>query len=343
MLRRITIDWSTLPNFEPLESPFAVPRSELRNTEEISVEAFPEFIEQIGLVGMGGSGFNTADKIRAASGAHTLVINGVECEPGITIDQTVLLHHSNWVKAGADASAKAVGAKRIVLAVKNKRSHMAKLKNIYPNYDIVPFPNRYPAGAEKLIIKKLNGRMPPTGSRPHQLGYLVQNVVSLRAIGRALLDGISVVERPLTLAMPSQKFYKNIVAPVGLPMGQLLENFDLPYNEEKHLIASSGLLMGYEVFTGDFVEKTTTSLIILERQQLELKERACIRCGACNSTCPLGLHPFTLVDRIEQKNTDSSALQTQLNECFLCGACSAVCPSHIPLVQTLMEGKRCLP
>ncbi len=343
MLRRIKINWKKPPQYEAMETPIPIPEHKPLNMEEISIADFPEFIDQIGLVGMGGSGFLTAEKIRASTGAHTLVINGVECEPGITIDQTVLLHHANWVQAGAEASAKAVGAKRIVLAVKNKQSQITKLKKLYPNYDIVPFPNRYPAGAEKLIIKKLHGRMPPTGSRPYQLGYLVQNVVSLRAIGRALLDGIPVVERPLTLAMPSQKFYKNIIAPVGQPVRKLIEACNLPFDEEQHLIAASGLMMGYEVFETDCIEKTTTSLIILERKQLVLKERDCIRCGACNSSCPLGLHPYTLVDHIDQKKMDSSALQAQLNECFLCGACSAVCPAHIPLVQTLMEGKRCLP
>jgi electron transport complex protein RnfC len=342
MLRRVKIDWANLPHFQPLETPFPEPDRSVHELEEITPETCPGFIEKIGLVGMGGSGFKTAEKIRACIGAHTLVINGVECEPGITIDQTVLLHHSNWVKAGVEASAKAIGAKRIVLAVKNNKEQIAQLRTLYPNYDMVPFPGRYPAGAEKLILKKLEGKMPPPGIRPYQLGYLVQNVVSLRAIGRALLDGIPVVERPLTLAMPSTGFYKNIIAPVGLLIGEVLESFNLPYDESRHLITASGLMMGHEVATTDCIEKTTTSLILLERDPLEAKERGCIRCGACYTACPLGLHPFALTELIQNGKTNSAAFQAQMTECFLCGACSAVCPSHIPLVQTLTEGKQCL-
>lgn len=342
MLRRIKIDWTGLPHFQPLESPFPQPPRECQDLEKIDTGTYPDFLERIGLVGMGGSGFPTSEKIRAGIGAHTLVINGVECEPGITIDQTVLLHHSDWVKRGAHASATAIGAKRIVLAVKNNKQHISKLRSLYPEYDIVSFPDRYPAGAEKLILKKLTGKMPPPGVRPYQLGYLVQNVVSLRAIGRALTDGIPVVERPLTLAMPSTGFYKNIVAPVGLPIRELFETFNLSFDPAKHLIASSGLMMGHEVARDDLVEKTTTSLIVLERKKLEEPERGCIRCGACNTACPLGLHPFTLTEMIKQGKTSSAAFQTQMTECFLCGACSAVCPSCIPLVPTLKEGKSCL-
>jgi electron transport complex protein RnfC len=342
MLRRIKIDWADLPHFAPLESPFPEPSRESHGLEEITADTYPDFIEKTGLVGMGGSGFPTAEKIRSCIGAHTLVVNGVECEPGITIDQTVLLHHSEWVTAGVKASVAATGAKRIVLAVKNKTQQIAQLKTLYPSYDIVSFPDRYPAGAEKLILKKLAGKMPPPGVRPYQLGYLVQNVVSLRAIGRALLNGIPAIERPLTLTMPSTAFYKNIIAPVGLLIREVLETFELPYNPSKHIIVASGLMMGHEVTVDDCVEKTTTSLLILERENPEDQERGCIRCGACNTACPLGLHPFTLTEHIQNGTTGSTAFQMQMNECFLCGACSAVCPSNIPLVQTLTEGKQCL-
>lgn len=342
MLRRIKIDWKDLLQFHPLEFPFAHPERTLAIQEKMDPETFPGFLDEIGHVGMGGSGFQTSEKIRACNGAHTLVINGIECEPGITVDQTVLLHESRWVIAGAEASAKAVGAKKIIIATKNERDHISRLRQLYPEYDIVSFPDRYPAGAEKLILKKLTGKTPPPGVRPYQLGYLVQNAVSLRAIGRAILDGIPVVERPLTLAMPSTGFHKNVIAPVGLPICEVVDAFNLAVDPATHLISSSGLMMGKAVDLDDCVEKTTLSLIILERSKLEEKERGCIRCGACNTACPLGLHPYSLVERIQKGKTNSAAFEAQMTECFLCGVCSAVCPSHIPLIPHLKEGKECL-
>ncbi|VGO19279.1 Electron transport complex subunit RnfC [Pontiella sulfatireligans] len=325
-----------------METPYPEPERIFPGIDEISPETFPAFLDEIGLVGMGGSGFPAAEKIRSGIGAHTLVINGVECEPGITIDQSVLLHESLWVAAGANASAKAIGAKRIILAVKKDDAFIAELQKHYGEFDIISFPDRYPAGAEKLILTQLIGKTPPPGVRPYQMGHLVQNVASLRAIGRAIIDGIPVVERPLTLSMPSTGFYKNIIAPVGLSIREVLETVDLPFDLQTQFIVDSGLMMGSEVGLDDCIEKTTLSLIILERKKAERKERPCIRCGACNNACPLGLHPFTLVDRIQKGKTKSAAFKMQMTECFLCGVCSAVCPSDIPLVQSLAEGKRCL-
>lgn len=342
MLRRINIDWGTPPHTRSLETPFPEPKSSVLGIEDINSETLPDFLDQIGLVGMGGGGFPASEKIRTGIGAHTLVINGVECEPGIAIDQTVLLHQARWVQAGVHASAQAIQAKKVILAVKNDPVQISRLQELYPQYTIVSFPDRYPAGAEKLILKKLMNKSPPPGSRPHHFGYLVQNVVSLRAIGRALIDGIPVVERPLTLAMPSSGFYKNILAPVGLPIRDLLTTCELHHDPDQHFIVASGLMMGHEVATTDCIEKTTTSLILLERKTFMAQERGCIRCGLCNTACPLELHPYALVERIQKGKTASTAFQVQLTECFLCGVCSAVCPSNIPLVQTLAEGKKCL-
>jgi electron transport complex protein RnfC len=342
MLRRIQIKWADQPHILPLETPFPSPERIFPGIEEIDSETFPDFLDEIGHVGMGGSGFRTSEKIRAGIGAHTLVINGVECEPGITIDQSVLRHESLWVTAGANACAKAIGATRVIIAAKDTGDQVSTLRKFYPEYEVVPFPNRYPAGAEKLIMKKLTGKIPPPGIRPHQLGHLIQNAVSLRAIGRALIDGIPVVERPLTLTMPSTGFYKNIIVPYGLQIREVIEAFHLPFDSKKHLIAASGLMMGREIGLDDTVEKTTLSLIILERNTVVKEERPCIRCGACNTACPLGLHPYALTEKIKKGKTASAAFQAQMTECFLCGVCSAVCPSDIPLVQTLEKGKQCL-
>lgn len=342
MLRRIKINWAPPPNIQPLEKPFPAPEQIFPAIEKIDPSTFPDFLDEIGHVSMGGSGFQTSEKIRASRGAHTLVINGIECEPGITIDQSVLLHDSLWVAAGANACAQAIGATRIVLTVKKDADYRTELEKRYGEFDIVSFPDQYPAGAEKLILKKLMGKNPPPGVRPYQLGYLVQNVVSLRAVGRAIIDGIPVVERPLTLAMPSTGFYKNIIAPIGLSIREVLNTYQLAFNPDTHFIADSGLMMGTEVDLDDSIEKTTLSILILKRDQTRGSERPCIRCGACNTACPLGLHPYSLVERIKKEKTQSSAFNAQMTECFLCGVCSAVCPSNIPLVQALKEGKKCL-
>jgi electron transport complex protein RnfC len=342
MLRTIKIDWESLVDFQTLETLFPHPERIYPGIDKIDPLTFPDFLDEIGLIGMGGGGFPTAEKIKANQNSHTLVVNGIECEPGITIDTAVLLHESLWVAAGAEACAKAIGAKNIVLAVQNDPDLISRLRKLYDEFEIVPFAKKYPAGAEKLILEKLIGKRPAPGTRPHQFGYLIQNVVSLRAVGRAIIDGIPVVERPLTLAMPSIGFYKNIIVPIGLSIREILATYALPYDPAIHIISDSGLMMGKEVGLDDVVEKTTLSILILKRDTARHEERPCTRCGACNTACPLDLHPFALTEKIRKGQTSDNAFKGQMTECFLCGVCSAVCPSDIPLIQTLKKGKQCL-
>ena len=342
MLRTVKIDWNDLADFQSLETPFPHPERIYPGLDEINQETFPDFLEEIGLVGMGGGGFPAADKLKANRDSHTLVINGVECEPGITIDKAVLLNDSLWVAAGANACAQAIGATKIILAVQDDPKFIAELNKRYGEFLIVPFSGKYPAGAENLILKRLLGKMPSPGKRPFEYGYLIQNVVSLRAVGRAIIDGIPVVERPLTLAMPSAGFYKNLIAPVGIRIQELFEIYNLPYDSNMHIISDSGLMMGKEVNRFSTIEKTTISILILKRDEAFREERPCTRCGACNVACPLGLHPFTLAEKVRKGKTSGTAFQTQMTECFLCGVCAAVCPSGIPLIESLQKGKQCL-
>ena len=338
MLRKIQHPGFSVPREIPV--PYALPM-DLPPPVSFNASDYPAFLETIGLVGMGGGMFPVSRKVRASHGVHTLVINGVECEPGITIDQAVLLHHSHWVIAGAEASARATGAKRIVLAVKKETALTRKLCKLYP-FDLLTMPRTYPAGAEKLILRKLLRRMPPPGALPFHLGFIVQNTATLRAVGRAVLDGIPAVERPLTLAAPDINFYQNLIAPVGMTFQELLQAAGCSYQPDHQILVAGGLMMGRAVSADEKITLGTTSLLVLNRRRVETRETGCIRCGACFDACPLTLHPIALVDIIRNGQRHSESFKSQLKECFLCGACAAVCPARIPLAVHLREGKQCL-
>jgi electron transport complex protein RnfC len=341
MLRKIKIDWKP-QRIAPLELTFAATDAVFPGLEQLDAATFPDFLDEIGLIGMGGSGFPASEKIRSASDIHTLIINGAECEPGITIDQSILLNDVHYVHDGAQAYAEAVGAEKIILAIRDDKKTVARMRDLYPDFEMVTLPDRYPAGAEKLILKKVTGSMPSPGSRPNEMGYIVQNVASLRAIGRAVIDGVPVIERPLSFVMPSTGFYKNLVVPLEVTAQQMIDRYKLHYKPNRHVIIESGLMMGREIQPDDVVSKTTTSLIILKREKIKKEERPCIRCGACNAACPLGLHPFAITEKARRGKILEESYQGQMTECFLCGVCAAVCPSDIPLTQLLQGGKECL-
>ena len=80
--------------------------------------------------------------------------------------------------------------------------------------------------------------------------------------------------------------------------------------------------------------KNTTAILALTEKEAKLpKPTACIRCGACINTCPLGLAPANIAAAYKKKDTE--ALKSlSVDTCMLCGCCSFVCPANRPLVQT---------
>lgn len=297
----------------------------------------PAFAREMGWAGMGGSLFPASIKLRAAKRIHTLVINAVECEPGIQIDEALLLHDRETVRAGCDMIVDTLGIGKTVLAVKRSSAAGVAAFATVGNLEVLRMPHRYPAGAEKLIVARLEGQMPPAGRLPMERGYLVFSVASLWALGRRVRTGEPSIVRPLTVRTPQGA--RNLFVPVGTAVGHVLKAAGVKVNPEHDVIVAGGLMMGKRVDETSPVLKGTNAIFAFPAgARLSHPEQPCILCGSCFDVCPLKLHPIGMANRIRQERR-SGALTAQLEECFLCGACSAVCPSDIPLVQVFHRGK----
>lgn len=294
---------------------------------------------EIGLVGMGGSMFPASIKLGAARNVQTLVVNAVECEPGIQIDEALLLNDADTVRAGVECVAAAFGITRRVLAIKGTSAPRLKPFAASCAAHVLTLPNLYPGGAEKLIVARLNGRMPSAGQLPVQLGYLVFSVASLWTLGRWLIKREPSILRPLSLVVPTRPT-RNLLVPVGTPLSHILNSYGIDAKPETHLLVTGGLMMGRSVLPEAPVLKGTNAIFVQPiPQRLTRIEEPCILCGSCFDVCPLKLHPSGMAERI-RGGRRSAALAAQLDECFLCGACSGVCPSEIPLVQIFRDAKR---
>ncbi len=308
----------------------------------------PGFAAEMGLVGLGGSMFPSSVKLKASNDIHTLVINAVECEPGIEIDEALLLFETDRVVEGTRFIQRVLDVDRVVLATKkaalNRRQKKEpSLKKIAEKagWDVEIMSDCYPAGAEKLIVAQLEGKMPATGKLPFHYGYLVMSCASLWSLGRSVKEGRPCIDRPLSLITPDHTV-RNIVAPVGLPLRDLLRATDVSFDPATHILLTGGKMMGREAAPDTGIVKGTNAVFVLPvEERLTKPEYPCTRCGACYDICPLGLHPIEMARRI-QAGDYTGDLKAQLNECFLCGACSAVCPSDIPLVQYFHKGKQWL-
>lgn len=300
----------------------------------------PDYLRAMGLAGMGGGCFPYARRFARIpkTPLHTLVINAVECEPGVGIDESLMIHQSRAVFAGVEVFVNLLGLRRCVLAVRRStRRHLEPLLSDH-SFDWLEMPDRYPGGAGKLITAKLSGRMPPPGTLNTDLGYIISNVASLWAFGRRLIEGRPSVDRPLTLLAPDAPPLQ-LVVPLGVSAGHVLSACGVSFDAGRQVLVAEGRMMGRAVDLDFRVGKGTISLMVLNKdRRWEQEESPCILCGSCFDACPLGLHPIGIANRIRERRS-SRSLVAQLNECFFCGACSAVCPADIPLVQIFREGK----
>ena len=307
-----------------------------------------EHIRQSGIAGMGGAGFPTAVKLSHKSFLiHTLILNGAECEPYITADDMLMREQATSIIAGAEIFLHLLNAKRCLIGIEdNKPAAIAAIKQaiIASNnchlISVVVFPTKYPSGGEKQIIQILTGQEVPHGKLPADLGIIVQNVGTARAVHNAVSTGKPLISRVTTITGEALKRPRNLEILFGTPITDILAGIELKDNRLNTLIMG-GPMMGFIVKNFEIpVVKTINCLIAgtVEEFPPIIPAQACIRCGMCADACPVSLLPQQLYSHAKSKNFEQLK-HHHLFDCIECGACSYVCPSHIPLVQYYQTAK----
>ena len=206
-------------------------------------------IREAGIVGLGGAAFPGNVKALSAMGnVDTLIANACECEPYITADDSLLRTYPERVLSGMRILAKLLKPKRIVLAVEdNKRKAIERLHSYFDNYpeiEIRVLPTRYPQGSEKQLIQAITGRQVPGGKLPVSVGCAVFNVSTYAAIHRAVVDGVALTERIVTVSGEAIAKPQNFIVPIGTPFHDLVEVAGGLHDLTERVI-SGGPMMGF--------------------------------------------------------------------------------------------------
>lgn len=301
-------------------------------------------IKRSGLVGLGGAGFPTAVKLDALTSGkiNTVVINGAECEPYITCDTRTMLDESDWIYKGIALLETYVnGIDSYVFGIeKNKPACIKKMKEIFskkPKVKIVTLPSLYPQGAEKVLIYNTVRRVVPEGGLPADVGVLVMNVTTLAVMAKYVETGMPLVERCVTLDGSAVASPKNIIAPIGVSAGELIE-FGGGLKEKAGKVLFGGPMMGNAICSlSEPTTKTTGAVTVMSvKDSVAHEETACIHCGRCVAACPLSLDPvaYSRAMEIESKEDRMARLEEhKIMLCMECGCCSYVCPANRPLVE----------
>lgn len=300
-------------------------------------------VRDAGIVGLGGAGFPSHLKLSPRSPIDTVIVNGAECEPYITVDDRIMQEQADLLCRGLDLVRRTVGAAQGVIACEiNKPVALEALREAatrFPCIDVVPLDTRYPHGAEKHLIKAVLNREVPLRALPGSVGVLVNNVQTVTAIAEAVDVGRTLHSRVVTVSGGGVREPKNLRIPLGVSVREAIA-FCGGATVEAPLTIVGGPMTGVRIDDLDVpVTKSTSGIILLtEAEAAHGKCMACIRCGKCVEVCPMYLPPNRITAYLNQSMQDE-ALEAGLDACILCGACQYVCPSKRPLLEWLKQGK----
>lgn len=303
-------------------------------------------IKEAGITGMGGAGFPTHVKLSPPpeKKIDTVIINGAECEPFLTSDHRIMLEMPEKIVFGLKAIMKALDVENGIIGIEdNKMDAVNALKSIVKDGDnikVVTFKTKYPQGDEKRIINAVTGRVVPSGALPMEVGCVVQNISTTKAIADAIIEGKPLYERVVTITGKGIKEPKNLIVKIGTPIQEVIDQCG-GFNGVPGKIILGGPMMGPTQYSTDvpIIKGSGGILILTEKETLAEKVSPCIKCGKCLEVCPVRLQPLFISGHALKNDFDGAERYSAL-DCVECGACSFICPSKRPLVESIRFAKR---
>ncbi len=311
-----------------------------KDLESLTPDEIVEIVKEAGIVGMGGAGFPTAVKLKPAKPVDTILLNGCECEPLLTADHRVLLEFADDVIFGLRAIVKAVGAERGLIVIEdNKPDAIALMKEktaAYEDLDVVTAKTKYPQGAEKMLIKRVTGRKVPSGGLPADVGCVVSNISTTKAISDAIQKGMPLVERVVTVTGERLKNPGNFIVKIGTNTKDLID-YCGGVTGEDITIKAGGPMMGFVLSDVNVpIMKGSNGIIAVDTDHTV--EQPCIKCGRCMDVCPMELSPLYFAKYADEQNWQGMK-DKNVMDCIECRCCEYICSSKIPLVSKIKAGK----
>lgn len=286
------------------------------------IEQLLQEIRESHICGRGGAAFDTAEKIEAvqhaAAGQRILLINGVSCDPGLLQDDWLMLHHRKEIEIGIGLLVHAMEFQRVILAVRQPYEiHL-------PAVELQIVPNRYPMGAEKLLLRTIGGIQYDQEKRPAEQGILVLNVQTVFAVCQAHVRPEQSSGRYITAA----DLHTGIAAIARVDNGQSVYDTiqkvfgDQPDKGDRFYYG--GGILSAEEASEDSVIDNGVCFIAFGNQVQHSEDQKCGGCGICARKCPMKIEVYKAVQALE-KGKKPPVTKEQAASCLQCGTCSYYC------------------
>jgi Na+-translocating ferredoxin:NAD+ oxidoreductase subunit C len=253
--------------------------------------------------------------------AQTLVVNGLNPEPGTAITSYLLRHHKSLIAKGLDAVKNLTGASTCAF-VSSKGFKMA-----FDGCTSVQVPGVYPNSTHPLVAKAATGKELPERT-------LVVDIPPLYLIGKALETGMPVTEVLVGVGA------KMVLAKVGQSVFEVLQAAGEDIDEHDSVILG-GPMRGIAVpdlQTG--LPKDAYALTVVRAEKFpQSVSKACLNCGECVAHCPARIQP-NMIGRFTEFKLYKKTRDYGIDYCFECGLCAYWCTSCRPLLQYIRLAKQ---
>ena len=321
--------------FEPRES-----------AEKLSREEIIGIIREAGIVGMGGAGFPTHVKLspKEPEKIDFVIANCAECEPYLTSDYRRMLEEPEKLVGGLRIALQLFPNATGILAVEdNKPDCITKLRSLVrddPKICVKALKTKYPQGGERQLIYATTGRKINSTMLPADVGCVVNNVDTVVAVWRAVMEGRPLIERIVTVTGDAVASPQNFRVRIGTSYSEVLEAAG-GFKGKPEKVICGGPMMGFGMFDLNVpTTKTSTALLALSKDDVSAMEPGpCINCGRCVEVCPGRVIPSRLADYAERFD-EEAFLENHGMECCECGCCSFICPAKRPLTQQIKSMRK---
>ena len=268
---------------------------------------------------------------------ETLVVNGLQPEPYLTLSQNLMRHRAQELAEGVRIVQKLLrpAQTHFVSDPDHPEEWLQSFSSLLDGVVLHPLQFKYPQAQEGLLLKTLGIDF----ERGKADQVLILDVASILAIRDAVVEARAQVEKDVVVSGHGVRRPGVYRVKVGTPLFQLLKDAG-GLRAGDHKVLVGGPFQGQAVDALSMpVLKSTQAVLVLEKREVnEETERPCIRCGLCVESCPVGLEPLNLHKALVQGDI-GLARSEGLGLCIECGICSYICPSRVPLAAQFHQAK----
>lgn len=306
---------------------------------KLSRQECVDFVQQAGIIGLGGAGFPTYVKYGKPNGVDVVLINAVECEPFITADYRNVMDDPQVLVTGCLIMKKMAEVDQVYICIKESHPDLIEqVKKACANaqgVDVRPVPDVYPMGWERVLVREVLHK--EYGNLPAEAGAIVDNATTAIAMAQAFTRGQAITQKTVTISGNGIKKPSNVSVPVGMPVNEIIEACG-GYSCDSVRVIAGGPMMGKTLIKDEFViDRAMNAITVLKHVEDDAIE--CLRCGRCSDHCPAGLQPVRISMAVKANDVDEM-IKRGASSCIECGLCTYVCPSHINVTENVRKAKR---